>query len=334
MSDTGQHPSGIGQNPSMPRPTARVLALLELLQGSDVRSARDLAERLGVDERTVRRYVGHLTELDVPVETVRGRYGGFRIAAGAHLPPLMLTDDEGLAVVLGLAEVVRSGPSSAARAAAEVAAAKIARVLPARLADQVRGLRGTSSTDAAVRPSEVSTEVMLSATSAAEEGRPLRLVHGQDASTTERTVLPWGVVAHSRRWYLVGLDSRSNAVRCFRLDRVERIEPLPGHFDRPVDADPEAELLKSLAAAPREHLVRVEVRADEDRLRRTLPASIATIRPTRDVRWKVVELQAARLDWVAGVLVQLDAPIRIIEPPVLRDEVRALARRALARTDD
>ncbi len=85
----------------MPRPTARVLALLELLQSGGTRTVGDLADRLGVDERTVRRYVAHLLELDVPVESVRGRYGGYRLGAGYRLPPLMLTDDEAVAVLVG-----------------------------------------------------------------------------------------------------------------------------------------------------------------------------------------------------------------------------------------
>src|SRR6187402_1726033 len=129
----------------MPRPTARVLALLELLQSGGTRTAAELAERLGVDERTVRRYVAHLLELDVPVETVRGRYGGYRIGVGYRLPPLMLSDDEAVAAVLGLAGIARSGPTSV-RTAAETASAKIRRVLPDRLAGRVPGLLGVRST--------------------------------------------------------------------------------------------------------------------------------------------------------------------------------------------
>src|SRR5258708_4048601 len=82
----------------MARPTARVLSLLELLQSGGVRTVPELAGRLGVDERTVRRYADHLIDLDVPVESVRGRYGGYRLASGYRMPPLMLSDDEALAV--------------------------------------------------------------------------------------------------------------------------------------------------------------------------------------------------------------------------------------------
>jgi predicted DNA-binding transcriptional regulator YafY len=145
----------------MARPTAQVLTLLELLQSGGVRTMAELADRLSVDPRTVRRYVGHLIDLDVPVESVRGRYGGYRLAPGYRLPPLMLSDDEALAVLLGLTAARRSGltasspsaltgaagPAAASAAnstvsftAAETAAAKIRRVLPTRLAAQLDAL--------------------------------------------------------------------------------------------------------------------------------------------------------------------------------------------------
>src|SRR5690242_12798822 len=93
----------------MTHPTARVLALLEIFQEGGTHTAVELAERLGVDERTVRRYAEHLRELDVPVESVRGRYGGYRLAPGFRMPPLMLTDEEALAVLLGLLAGRRAG---------------------------------------------------------------------------------------------------------------------------------------------------------------------------------------------------------------------------------
>ena len=118
----------------MARPTARVLTLLELLQSGGIRTVAELADRLGVDERTVRRYVDHLIDLDVPVESVRGRYGGYRLAPGYRMPPLMLSDDEALAVLLGLVAGRRAGLTTATGTASETAAAKIRRVLPERLA--------------------------------------------------------------------------------------------------------------------------------------------------------------------------------------------------------
>src|ERR1700678_2135119 len=118
----------------MARPAARVLTLLELLQSGGVRTVAELADRLGVDGRTVRRYVDHLLDLGVPVESVRGRYVGYRLAAGYRMPPLMLSDEEALAVLLGLIAGRRTGLATATGTARETAAAKIRRILPERLA--------------------------------------------------------------------------------------------------------------------------------------------------------------------------------------------------------
>ena len=127
----------------MARPTARVLTLLELLQSGGVRTVAELADRLGVDERTVRRYVDHLIDLDVPVESVRGRYGGYRLASGYRMPPLMLSDDEALAVLLGLVAGRRAGLMTTTGTASETAAAKIRRVLPERLARRLDAVLGS-----------------------------------------------------------------------------------------------------------------------------------------------------------------------------------------------
>jgi len=112
------------------RPTARVLALLELLQSGGQQTVGRLAERLGVDERTVRRYVEHLADLGIPIETRRGRLGGYRLAPTYKLPPLMLTDDEAVAVLLGLEAGRRAGLLTGQTAGADSASAKIRRVLP------------------------------------------------------------------------------------------------------------------------------------------------------------------------------------------------------------
>lgn len=127
----------------MPRPIARVLTLLELLQSGGIRTVTELADRLDVDERTVRRYAGHLVDLDVPVESVRGRYGGYRLAPGYRMPPLMLSDDEALAVLLGLVAGRRTGLTTATGTAGETAAAKIRRVLPERLSLRLDAVLGS-----------------------------------------------------------------------------------------------------------------------------------------------------------------------------------------------
>ncbi|MFD0889169.1 helix-turn-helix transcriptional regulator, partial [Streptosporangium algeriense] len=124
----------------MSYPATRMLAMLELLQAHHGLGGRDLAQRLGVDERTVRRYAARLAELGIPVAAERGRYGGYQLMPGYKLPPLMLTDDEATAVVLGLLAGRRLG---LAAEATEAALAKIRRVLPATLREQVGALEET-----------------------------------------------------------------------------------------------------------------------------------------------------------------------------------------------
>jgi predicted DNA-binding transcriptional regulator YafY len=313
----------------VPRPAARVLALLEILQNGGTRSVPDLAARLGVDERTVRRYVVHLLDLDVPVESVRGRYGGYRLAPGYRLPPLMLTDDEALAVLVGLATSPRTGGS---RLAAESASAKLRRVLPKHLAARMAALLDVADLPAAgAGDAWPEVDVLLVVAEAARDRRPVHLVHtGRTGVTTERTVQPYGVVAHAGRWYLTGLDEGSGELRTFRLDRVVTARAGSGTFGVPEGFDPRAEVLAALARTPWRYAVSVLVRDEAAAVQARLPAGIATVAPVADREgWVRVEIHADRLDWVPGVLAALDAELVVEGPDELRDRVRDLGRRLL-----
>src|SRR3954469_20204025 len=186
----------------MPRPTARVLTLLELLQSGGVRTVAELADRLGVDGRTVRRYVDHLIDLDVPVESVRGRYGGYRLASGYRLPPLMLNDDEALAVLLGLVAGRRAGLVTGT--ASETATAKIRRVLPARIADRLDAVLESLAFTA--EPGDVPTPrtgILLTVADAVRHHRPISLQYTTGGGRSSvRTLHPYGLVNHSGRWYV------------------------------------------------------------------------------------------------------------------------------------
>ena len=162
----------------MPKPLARVLALLDILQAGGTRTLRELSERLGVDERTVRRYVDHLLDLDVPVESVRGRYGGYRLAPGYRMPPLMLTDDEAVAVLLGLTGARRAALNPDAAVAVESAAAKVRRVLPRALAARLAALTAvTSYADDSRSPATPETGILLAVAGAAVRRRPLAITY-------------------------------------------------------------------------------------------------------------------------------------------------------------
>jgi len=171
----------------MTRPTARVLALLEILQAGGTRTASDLAVRLEVDERTVRRYVDHLIDLDIPVRSVRGRYGGYRLTPGYRIPPLMLTDDEALAVLLGLVAGLRAGLVTTSATAMENAAAKIRRVLPEALGRRLDALLATADFTTAARPGATQeTGVLVMLAEAARERRPVAVAGVAHEDDSER----------------------------------------------------------------------------------------------------------------------------------------------------
>ncbi|MET7276717.1 YafY family protein [Kribbella sp. NPDC005582] len=312
--------------------TARVLALLELLQAGGTRRVGDLAERLGVDERTVRRYAEHLAELDIPVRSVRGRYGGYRLAPGFRMPPLMLTDDEAVAVAIGL----HAGPDSLA---ADNALSKLRRVLPAQLADRLGAFLETASFTTPQRPAPADTGVLLTIAQAARDQLSVDITYTDRlGQTTSRRIKPYGVVGHGDRWYVATAD------RTFRLDRIAKAslpkatasgrggKPAPaeqgaeaGRGPEARDGDPAGAVLHALATTPWAHHVSVRVQATVEVLQRRLPPGLAVLTPLKnEVR---VELRAERLDWVPALLAGLDLPFVIEAPDELHEHVRQLAER-------
>jgi predicted DNA-binding transcriptional regulator YafY len=319
------------------RPTARVMALLELLQSGGVRTVAELAGRLGVDERTVRRYVDHLLDLDVPVESVRGRYGGYRLGPGYRLPPLMLTDDEALAVLLGLAAGRRAGLLAGTGTASETATAKIRRVLPERLARRLDALlESLAFTAPAAAAAVADGAVLLSIADAVRHRRPVSIRYtAGDGRRSERVLHPYGLVVHSGRWYVTGADPGIGEDRTFRLDRIAGARTLPGSFEPPAGANPAQRLLSGLATAPYRHRVRLRIQGTAEQIRARLPASVATLEelpapsgtPAEAEPWFRAELRAERLDWLPPVLASLDRPFVIEQPDELRGLVVALADR-------
>jgi predicted DNA-binding transcriptional regulator YafY len=336
----------------MARPTTQVLTLLELLQSGGIRTMTELAGRLSVDERTVRRYVDHLTDLGVPVESVRGRYGGYRLAPGYRMPPLMLDDDEALAVLLGLAAGHRAGLMTAASTAGETAAAKIRRVLPDRVARRLDSVLGSLAfTAPPAPPGELAAPdatVLLTLADAVRHHRPVFVRYtAAGGRRSERTLHPYGLVSHSGRWYVTGADPGTGEERTFRLDRIADARALPGSFEPPPGLDPAQRVLSGFATAAYRHHVILRVQGTTGQIRARLPASVATIeeltpreRPSPDEpgsaegpeasRWHRVEVRAERLDWLPAVLASLDLPFVIEQPGELRGLVIAFADRLRA----
>ncbi len=314
----------------MTRPTARVLALLELLQGAGRRNVSDLATRLGVDERTVRRYVEHLTDLGIPVQTRRGRYGGYQLARGYKLPPLMLTDDEAVAIALGLTAGRRLGLLTTEVVAADSAMAKLHRVLPTTLANRLASLLSMAEFTAPSRPGVASgAAVLLELADAAQQRHSVTIEYtAWDRRTSRRTLNAYGLVFHSGRWYVTGHDHTRGAVRTFRLDRIARVEQTEATYDVPADFDSAGRVLAGIAAVDWGHEVVVELETTLDQARSRLPPGVGTLTALPDgVR---LTTQAQRLDGMAQMLAGLGWSFTIVRPDALRTEVAALADRLRA----
>ncbi|MEC3992701.1 WYL domain-containing protein [Actinacidiphila sp. DG2A-62] len=331
----------------MARPTARVLALLELLQAGGTRTVVDLAERLGVDQRTVRRYVEQLRDMDIPVEGVRGRYGGYRLARHYRMPPLMLNDEEGLAVVWALLVTQHAHSGPVTPLAMETATAKVRRVLPAALARRIDAvLRAVDFTgerhpdaedhdDAEARPgADEGARTLLGLAEAARDRRPVAFAYRtRQGRAATRHVEPHGIVAHRNLLYLTGFDADRRAQRTYRLDRMADLRLLPGAFEAPATVDPVAQVLGPLSAAPSRYDVCVLIRADPAHVRRWIPETLGTMTPASPPEgadgqdWLRVFLRAERLEWVAGTLAMLDRPFVVQQPEALKAAVLALGRR-------
>jgi predicted DNA-binding transcriptional regulator YafY len=288
------------------RPTARVLQLLELLQASSrTRTVAELAGQLGVHERTVRRYLEHLVDLDVPVRTVRGRYGGVHLGAGARMPPLMLTDVEAVTVLLALQTAAATPGKVAAPAALEATASKVRRVLPPQLQARVQRAIGAgpaeTSDDPVASPGATGTgeaspgaatepgvprlplaELLLLLERAVRERRPVELDHsGARGRRRVRAVHPHGVVPRGDHWYLSAVDASSGEERTFRLDRVAGARLGAGRFDPPVPAarpaSPAGRVEAALRDVPWQHQVVLRVQSTPAEVRRALPVGLATV---------------------------------------------------------
>ncbi|MEU8326041.1 YafY family protein [Nonomuraea sp. NPDC048881] len=315
----------------MSYPATRMLAMLELLQAHHVLGGRDLAQRLGVDERTVRRYAARLADLGIPVAAERGRYGGYRLMPGYKLPPLMLTDDEATAVVLGLLAGRRLG---LAAEATEAALAKIRRVLPATLRQQAGALEETLDFTLAARAARTpASRAVLTLAAAIRDRRRVTLGYRSwKGSTTERELDGHGLVFHSGRWYVTGLDHLSGELRTFRLDRISSVVPGTASYEIPAESDPVRQVTASLARVPYAHLVEVVLRVSLAEAARRVPPSVATLTETPD--GVLLRMRAESLDGMAAMLAGLGFPFTIQSPPELRTAVRRLAQSLLDQTSD
>jgi len=310
----------------MYHPTTRVLTVLELLQAHRQMSGPKLAERLEVDVRSVRRYIMMLQDLGIPIEAQRGRYGTYRLLRGFKMPPLMFTEDEALALTLGLLAARRLGMAVAAPAV-EGALAKIDRVLPEALRERVQALQETlvlsSSSSEESRSSPDSSVVLTLSTATQQEKRVWMRYRSSQAEETERAVDPYGLVFHAGLWYTIGYCHLRQDLRMFRLDRVLQTELLEETFTRPPGFDSLDHLRRTMASMPGTWKVEVLLEMPWEEAERQVPPTMAMLEQVQG--GVVLRCYTQELDWMAHFLVSLRCPLVVREPPELHEALRALA---------
>jgi predicted DNA-binding transcriptional regulator YafY len=304
-------------------PTTRVLTVLELLQSHHRLSGPELAGRLEVDARTVRRYITMLQDLGIPVESGRGRYGYYRLRPGFKLPPMMFTDEEALALTLGLLAARKMGLILSAPAV-EGALAKIERVLPVRLQEQVRAVQDALIFDVIPSQNAPRNEIVMTLAAAVRREQQILLhyrAYGDEF--TERAIDPYGLVFRSGFWYMAGYCHLRKGLRVFRLDRVVGCEMLETSFDRPRDFDSVVHVLESIQRTPGTWTVDVLLETTLEIARSRVPATLGALKAVEG--GVSLHCYTGTLDWMAWQLVSFNVPFIVKSPPELRDALRKLS---------
>ena len=311
----------------MTRPTSRVLALLELLQSHAQLSGSDLAQRLQIDARTLRRYVVTLEEMGIPITTEQGRYGGYRLIPGFKLPPMMFSVEEAQAIALGLLAVRGMGLVDVAPAI-ESAQAKLDRVLPAGLKQESRALRQSIALATRHSVAGVDSKLLRDLSSAAEARRRVSLHYrAADGSASERGFDVYGLVFRAGRWYVVGHCQLRGGLRSLRLDRVVAAALTSTVFERPDGFDAAAYLGHALATLPRAQSVEVLLHTSLSLAREELFEMLGTLESFEDA--VLLRGSTDDLEWFARQLLHLSCRIEVRNPPELLPALaRAVARLA------
>lgn len=307
-------------------PTTRLLTILEILQSYKQMSGSELARRLEVDVRTIRRYIVMLQDMGIPVEAERGPYGAYQLQRGYKLPPLMYTDAEAIALTLGLL-AIREFRFPVDVAAVEGALAKTERVMPENLLQQARSLQASIIFNVQLAPTQPQSDLVVPLSSAIHQRQRVRLSYlSWNGEATERAFDPYGIVFNEGYWYTAGYCHLREGLRTFRLDRIAALEPLDETFERPNDFDTLAHVLESLSSWTNAKEVEVLLHTTLEHARAVTSSLMETVEETE--RGILFRRAPYLLDWVAHMLISYDFPVTILQPPELRTLVRQLGERA------
>jgi predicted DNA-binding transcriptional regulator YafY len=311
------------------RPASRILTVLELLQDHPGITGPQLAERLDVSGRTVRRYITTLQDMGVPVEPTTGRLGGYALRTGFRLPPLMFSAEEALGLAIAL---LSTRPTEDAELPHEVASAlgTCERVLPKELTERIDSIRHgvvIPAGDEIPRDAFPNPAILAQLCQAHLTRHRVWFRYSRpDGDETAREVDPYGIVSLFGRWYLHGWCYLRNARRTFRVDRIRRVDSLPHTFEMPDGLDILEEVEKSLALSWAEHVIEVHVDAPIEDVRENLPTNLVVLEELPDGRTRL-RSSASSLDWFAWRIAQIPFPMTIVEPPEMRQVMRDIADR-------
>jgi predicted DNA-binding transcriptional regulator YafY len=305
--------------------SARLLRLVTLLTSRPWWSAHELADRLEITERTVRRDVERLRQLDYPVESVPGPGGGYRLGAGAGVPPLQLDADEAVAIAVCL-RIAAAGSVQGIEDAAPRALAKLERMLPPRTRHRVEVI------EAATVPLGGGTElvdpdVLLTVASACRRAERLRFAYtSREQVASRRHVEPSRIVPAGRRWYVVAYDLERQDWRTFRLDRIERPFTTGERFEHEDPPDAAALVSEALSSAPYRYVARIRIQAPVEEVARRVPPTVARLEADGP-ETTLLTSGSDHLPSLAGYLAMLELDFVVLEPPELRMELATVAAR-------
>jgi predicted DNA-binding transcriptional regulator YafY len=319
------------RSPHETSPTARALLCLELLQDNPGITAGRLAEKLGISDRAARRYVAILRDADIPIESVRGPCGGYRVGRGLRLPPLRFSAAEALSLVMALLDghhEVRDATDTVGSALG-----KIVRALPEPVAAQAEALRRTTAPApdrSAARPEPRTTTALVQACS---HHRQVRFRYRSEAGAELLLeVDPWAIVVRHGRWYLLCQSHTTRARRAYRIDRVRDVEELDKTFTPPPGLDSVAELEEHLAVGW-EYQTEVVIEAAVEEVARCLPRTLGRLESS-DAATTRLTGSTSNPSWYAKQLLEIPARYRILGCPELQKAARVLGQRLLTAGTD
>jgi predicted DNA-binding transcriptional regulator YafY len=311
----------------MTETSARLLKLLSLLQAQRDWPGEELARRLEVSGRTIRRDVDRLRKLGYPVDALTGPAGGYRLHAGTAMPPLLLDDDEAVAIAVGLRTAAEAAITGIEETALR-ALVKLEQVLPAHLRSRVTALHAITAVTPGGGPT-VDPAVLTVIAGACRDHERLRFAYRRrDGEEADRLVEPHSLVHLGRRWYLLAWDGERGDWRSFRLDRLS--EPVPTHTRfmprEPPQPNPAGYVAAHLSSAPYRYQARVILHAPAAQVAARAPEHWGTVEPLGD---DACEYRTAddSLDWLALRIGMLGADFEVLEPPELAERYRALSDR-------